>query len=87
VSAIGVAQSTSNAESALGEIDAITDGLSGPVILSPLDESGVHPALHDEIFDQVADFVIDQCRANGCAKTKAFTKGPGGIVFAAAFPG
>ena len=86
VSAVGHADRPAHAEAALGEVESVAHGTPDAVILPPFDESGIHPALHDEVLDQVPDFVVDERGADRCLQPEAFAQSAGGIVFAAAFP-
>ena len=45
VSTVGIADGTTNAESALGEVQAVAHGAADSVVLAPFDELGVHPTL------------------------------------------
>lgn len=56
------------------------------VVLAPLDEVGGDAALHDEVLDEVSDFVVDERGDDGGFVAEAFAEAAGGVVFAAAFP-
>ena len=86
VSTVGIADGSTDAESSLGEVQAISNRAADAVVLAPFDELGVHPALHDEILDEVADFIIDEGGADSCSQAEAFAQSARGVVFAAAFP-
>ena len=58
IATVGIADRATDAESALGEVQAIAHGAADAVILAPFDELGVHPTLHDEILDEVSDFIV-----------------------------
>ena len=53
---------------------------------APLDEVRVHAALHDEILDEMADFVVHERGADGGFVAETFAQAARGVVFAAAFP-
>ena len=86
VAAVRDADSATDAEATLGEVEAVTDRAADAVVLAPLDEVGVHSALHHEVFEQAADFVVDERRAHRGAQVEALAEPAGDVVFAAAFP-
>ena len=43
--------------------------------------------MHNKIFDEMADFIVDEGSADGRLKIKAFPETARGIVFAATLPG
>ena len=65
VAAVGIAQGAPDAEPAFGEIKAVANGPADAVVLAPFDEVGRDAALHNEVLDQVADFVVDEGGRNG----------------------
>ena len=87
VSAVGHADRTAYAVAALGKIEAVAHGAPDAVILAPFDEIRAHAALHDEVFDKMADLVVDERGADGGFQPEALAQTSRGIVFAAAFPG
>jgi hypothetical protein len=87
IAAVGVADGSTDAKATLSEIQAIANRPADAVIAPPLDEIGGDTALHDEIFDQMANFVVHQRRADGGFVTKAFAQPARGIVLTATFPG
>jgi ornithine carbamoyltransferase len=48
-----------DAEAAFGEVEAVADGAADAVVFAPLNKLRVDAALHDEVFDEVADLIID----------------------------
>ena len=42
--------------------------------------------MHDEILDQVADFIVNKCSADSGFQAEAFAEATGDVVLAAAFP-
>ncbi len=86
VATVGIANGSTDAKAALGEVQAIPNRAADPIVLTPFDELGVHPTLHDEVLDEVADFIVHKSRANGCAEAEAFAQTTRCVVFAAAFP-
>lgn len=86
VAAVGVADGSADAEAAFGEVEAVADGASDAVVLAPLDEVSGDAALHDEVLDEVADFVVYEGGDDGGFETEGFFQSARGIVFAAAFP-
>ena len=87
VAAVGIAHRAAHAEAALGEIQAVAHVAADAVVRAPLDEIRGDAALHDEILDQVADFVIDEGGDDGGLVAEAFPQAARGVVLAAAFPG
>ena len=86
VAAVRDADGATDAEAALGEVEAVADRTADAVVLAPLDEVGVHAALHHEVLEQAADLVVDERRAHGGAEVEALAQAAGDVVFAAAFP-
>jgi hypothetical protein len=86
VAAIRHAHGATNAKTAFGKIQAVADGASNAIIRAPHNVIGVHAALHDEVFDQMADFIIHQRRADGRFIAETFAQPARRIIFAAAFP-
>ena len=86
VAAVRDADGAADAEAALGEVEAVADRAADAVVLAPLDEVGVHAALHHEVLEQAADLVVDERRADGGAQAEALAQAAGDVVFAAAFP-
>ena len=86
VSTVGIADGTTNAESSLGEVQAVSNRAADAVVLAPFDELGVHPTLHDEILDEVSDFIVHKSRADSRAEAEAFAQTARSVVFAATFP-
>ena len=86
VPAIWISDRAAYSKASLGKIQAISHGAADAVIFAPFDKFGIHAALHDKIFDQVADFVVHQGGADSGAKTEAFAKSSRCVVFAAALP-
>src|ERR1035437_1603410 len=48
---------SADTEAAFRKIEAIAHGAADAVIFDPLDKFGRDAALHDEIFDEVSDFI------------------------------
>ena len=86
VAPVGIADRAADTEAALGEVETVADGAANAVVVAPLDEVGGDAALHDKIFDEVADLVVDEGGDDGGFVTEAFAETAGGVVFAAAFP-
>src|SRR5579859_6694550 len=86
VSAIWHANRAANAETALRKIQSITYGAPDAVIGFPENEVGGDPALHDEIFDEVADFIVHERRAHRRLQPKTFAQSACNVVFAAPLP-
>lgn len=86
ISAIWVTDGASDAVAAFGEIESVADGAADAVVFPPLDEIGRNPTLEDEVFEEVADFIIDEGGDDCGFVAEAFAEAARGIVFAAAFP-
>ena len=86
MAAVGDADGAADAEAAFGEVEAVADGAADAVIGAPEDEVGGDAALQDEIFEQVADIVVDKRGADGGAQAEAFAEAAGDVVLAAALP-
>ena len=86
VATVRISHRATHAETALGEIEAIAHIAADAVVLAPLDEIRGDATLHDEILDQVAHFVIDECSDHGGLVAEAFPQATRRIVFAAALP-
>src|SRR5690606_5502203 len=71
----------------LGEVEAVADLAPDAVVFLPLDETGVHAALQDEVFDEAADGVVGKGGDHRCAEAKAAAQPAGHVVLATAFPG
>ncbi len=88
VAAVDCSFCSADAEAALGEVEAVSDVLAEAIeVGAPLDEVGIDAALHDEVFDEVADFVFGEGGDDGGFEAEAFAEATGDVVFAAAFPG
>jgi hypothetical protein len=77
VAAVGVADGATDAEAALGEVEAVAHGAADAVVLAPLDEVGGDAALHDEVLDEVADLVVDEGGADGGLVDRSISAGRG----------
>ena len=77
VAAVGHAHGAADAEAALGEVEAVADGAADAVVGPPLDEVGVHAALQDEVFDQVADLVVGEGGDDGGLAGRSSSAGRG----------
>ena len=73
VPAVGHPQRASDAEAALGEVEAVADGTTDAVRGDPADEGRVDASLQDEVLEQPPDLVVgkrgDDCRALAEAAT------------------
>ena len=76
----------SEAESALGEVEAVADGATYTVEGNPAQERRVDSTLEDAVFHQAADGVVGERRGDGRAQAEAAAKAAGDIVFTTAFP-
>ncbi len=86
MAAVGAADRAADAEATLREIQAVADRAADAVERNPFDERRVDAALHDEIFDETADWIVGERRDDGGAFAEAFAEAAGDVVFAAAFP-
>ena len=87
VAPVGHAHGAADPEAALGEIETIADAPADAVIRPPLQKIGAYAPLHDEVFDQVADLVVDEGGDHGRLQTEAFSQAAGHVVLTAPFPG
>ena len=86
IAAVRDADGATDAEATLGEVKAVADGAADAVVLAPLDVISIHAALHDEVFEQATDFIVDEGRGDGGAEPEALAEAASDVVFAAAFP-
>ena len=87
VAPVGHAHRPTDAEAPLREIEAVANGAADAVVGSPLDEVGGHAPLHDEVFDEVADLIVNEGCDDRGLQAKALPQAAGHVVFAAPFPG
>jgi hypothetical protein len=87
VAPVGHAHRPANPEAPLGEVEPVADRPPDPVVDPPDDEVGAHASLHDEVFDQATDLVVDQGGHDGGLQAEAFPEAAGDVVFPPAFPG
>ncbi len=81
----GIADRAADAKAAFGEIQTVADGAADAVVFAPFDEVRVHAALHDEVLDQMADFVVHKRGDHGGFVAETFVQAARSVVFAAAF--
>jgi len=86
VAAVGTAGGGADAETALGEVEAVADVAADAVVLDPLEQREVDTALEHEVFDEAADGVVGERGGDGGAQAEAATEAAGDVVFAAALP-
>ena len=86
VATIWHADRATDTKAALRKVDAITHIAANAVIFAPLDEVGRDSALHDEVFNQIADLVVDKCGHHAGIVTETLSEPARGIVFSAALP-
>ena len=86
MTAIGRADRSTNAETSLGEIQAIPNLAADAVKRHPFDELRIDATLQNEIFNQVTDFVFGEGGDDGGVHSKRASQTAGNVVFAAAFP-
>src|SRR5258706_4469647 len=65
IAAIWNSDRAANSKTPLGEVQAVSDRASDAVVRNPLDEISVHTTLKDEIFEQTANLVVSEKRADG----------------------
>ncbi len=53
---------------------SVADAAADAVVRAPLDEVGADAALHDEIFDEMADFVVHERGADGGFESETFAQ-------------
>ena len=80
------ADRAADAKTALSEIEPIAHGAADAVIRLPLDEVGADAPLHDEVFDQMPNLVVDEGGDHGSLQPEAFPQPAGHVVFAAPLP-
>ena len=86
VASVGHAHSTAHPEPSLCEIESIANRPSDAVVGSPHQKVCVHASLHDKVFDEMADLVIDKGRHHSRLEAKALPEATGNVVFAPSFP-
>ena len=86
VTTIRDADSATDTETTLGEIETIANRAADAVVFAPFDEVGIHSTLHDEVFNQATDFIIDESCSHRGTVAETFTETTGDVIFAATFP-
>ena len=86
VAAIVAAGCGANAESALGEVEAVANGAAYAVEGDPFEERSVDAALKDAVFDEAANGVVGERGGDGGAEAEAAAETAGDVVLAAALP-
>src|SRR5690606_32692933 len=81
VATVWNADGAADAKAAFGEIEAVANRATDAVILTPEDEVGGNATLHDEVLDEVADFVVDEGRDHGRLQVEALPQAAGRVVF------
>ena len=74
------------AKSAFGEVEAVANRTAQAIMREPLDVIRIDAALHDEVFEQVSDFVVYETGYNSRTQAKTLAHAACHVVFAAAFP-
>ncbi len=74
VATVRIADGTADAEAALSEVQAVADIAADAVVFAPLDEIGGDAALHDEVFDEMADFIVHEGGDDGGLVAEAFSQ-------------
>jgi hypothetical protein len=65
MASVRASQRRSNAETPLGEVEAIADRTSDSVIFHPPHQGLIDPSLIEQIFQQPANWIVGDCRNNG----------------------
>ena len=86
VASVGTTDRTADAETAFREIESVSDRAPDSVIGNPLDERGIHAALHDEILDKTPDRIVRKRRNHTRTLAETSAETARHIIFAAAFP-
>ena len=86
VTTIRDADSATDTETTLGEIETIANRAADAVVFAPFDEVGIHSTLHDEVFDETTHFIVYEGGSDRGAVAETFTESASDVVFAAAFP-
>ena len=87
MAAVGHAQGASNAETALGKIDAVANGFTDAIKRNPIDEGVVNTGLSDHFSDQTTDGIVGKRRHHGGAHAEASAQTAGDVVFTPTLPG
>ena len=87
VGTVRAADRASDAETTLGEIQAVAADAADTVRLLPIDERRINSALADEVLEKSADFVLRERGDDGGLEAKALTETADDIVLSAALPG
>ena len=87
MASIGDAEGAANAKTAFGEIEPVTHRAAYAIIRTPLDKRRINAALKNEIFDQTANVIVGQGRADGRAHAEAPAQTTRYVIFSAALPG
>ena len=86
MASVGAAERTADTVAALGEVQPVADIAPSAVCLDPFYKVHVHAALHDEVFEEVADLVLGERAHKTRAEPEAFAEAARHVVLAAAFP-
>ena len=86
IAAVGAALGAADTETAFGKVQTVAQSSADTVIGHPLNERGIHPALHNKIFQQSAHRVVGKGSHHTGAQAEAAAQTAGNVVFAAAFP-
>jgi hypothetical protein len=87
VATVGGAFCSADSEAAFGEVEAVSGGDAESIEVSPVDELGIDSALENEVFEEAADFVINESGEDRGAFAEAAAESTGNVIFAPAFPG
>ena len=86
VAAIGHADGATNAEAALGEVEAVAHRAADAVGGDPADEARVDASLEHEVLEQPADVVVGERGHDTRALTEAAAEPARDVVLASALP-
>ncbi len=86
VAAVGAADGRAHAEAALREVEAVPRAAADAVVRHEAHVAEVDAALQQQVLEQPADRVVDECRDDGGSQPEAAAQAAGHVVFAPALP-
>ncbi len=86
MAAVGDAEGTPHAEAALREVQSVPRRPAAAIVSNPAHERRVDSALQDEVLDEPADVVVDECGHHRGAQAEAPAQPTRDVVLAASLP-
>ncbi len=86
VAAVVAAGGGAEAESTLGEVEAVANGAADAIEGNPAKKRRIDAALEDAVFNEAANGVVSKRGCDGGAQAEAATESASDVVFATALP-